>query len=129
MDERPWQRHAPTVRADLPDLHRLRSGIHECLHDRIAIAGSASAATAVAGLSRAHHPYRRLSGRANDRHTLASLARERYPGQLEIIVLNDGSTDGTADAAVNAAEGLHFYDNAKVRVIDYVEKCWQGGGA
>lgn len=52
-------------------------------------------------------------------HTLASLARERYPGELEILVLNDGSTDGTAEAAERARDELHFYDNATVRVINY----------
>ena len=52
-------------------------------------------------------------------HTLASLARERYPGLLEILVLNDGSTDGTAAAAARARDDLHFYENAKVRVINY----------
>ena len=54
-------------------------------------------------------------------HTLASIARERYPGTLEIIVLNDGSTDGTAAAAARARDNLHFYDNATVRILDYAE--------
>ncbi len=54
-------------------------------------------------------------------HTLASLARERYPGTLEILVLNDGSTDSTAKAAARARDELHFYENATVRIIDYVE--------
>jgi biofilm PGA synthesis N-glycosyltransferase PgaC len=52
-------------------------------------------------------------------HTLASLARENYPGELEILVLNDGSTDGTAEAAARARDKLHFYDNATVRVMNY----------
>jgi biofilm PGA synthesis N-glycosyltransferase PgaC len=52
-------------------------------------------------------------------HTLASLARERYPGELEILVLNDGSTDGTAMAAARGRDELHFYDNATVRVLDF----------
>jgi biofilm PGA synthesis N-glycosyltransferase PgaC len=52
-------------------------------------------------------------------HTLASLARERYPGELEILVLNDGSTDGTAEAAARGRDELHFYDNATVRVLNF----------
>lgn len=54
-------------------------------------------------------------------HTLASLARARYSGQIEIFVLNDGSTDGTAQAAARGRDELHFYDNATVRVIDYAQ--------
>lgn len=52
-------------------------------------------------------------------HTLASIARERYPGDVEILVLNDGSTDGTAEAAARAQNGLHFPANATVRIINY----------
>lgn len=52
-------------------------------------------------------------------HTLASIARERYPGPLEILILNDGSSDGTAEAAKRAKDNLHFPDNATVRIINY----------
>ena len=52
-------------------------------------------------------------------HTLASIARERYPGEIEILVLNDGSSDGTAAAALRAKEKLHFLPNAAVRIINY----------
>ena len=54
-------------------------------------------------------------------HTLASIAREQYPGELEILVLNDGSTDGTAQAAARARDRLHFQENTGVRVINYAE--------
>ena len=52
-------------------------------------------------------------------HTLASIGRERYPGAVEVLVLNDGSTDGTAAAALRAQRELHFPTNATVRIINY----------
>lgn len=52
-------------------------------------------------------------------HTMASIARGRYPGDLEILVLNDGSNDGTAQAAARAQQHLHFPLNATVRIINY----------
>lgn len=52
-------------------------------------------------------------------HTLASIARGRYPGDLEILVLNDGSSDGTALAAARAQQHLHFPLNATVRILNY----------
>ena len=52
-------------------------------------------------------------------HTLASIAIETYPGELEIIVLNDGSTDATSDIADKAFRTLPFPDNVTLRLIDY----------
>jgi biofilm PGA synthesis N-glycosyltransferase PgaC len=54
-------------------------------------------------------------------HTLASLGRERYPGQIEILVLNDGSTDRTAEQAERARTGLHFQSNVTVRILNFTE--------
>lgn len=51
--------------------------------------------------------------------TLASIARERYPGPVEVLVLNDGSTDGTAAAAKRAKEGLHWPTNVSVRILNF----------
>ena len=51
--------------------------------------------------------------------TLVSLAAQTYPGEYEVLVLNDGSTDGTADLARRAAAELNFAPNATVRVLDY----------
>lgn len=52
-------------------------------------------------------------------HTLASLARENYPGEIEILVLNDGSTDGTAEAAERGQTGLHFKSNVTVKILNF----------
>ncbi|MCJ7420425.1 glycosyltransferase [Sphingomicrobium astaxanthinifaciens] len=53
--------------------------------------------------------------------TLASIAKETYPGDVEVLVLNDGSTDGTAAAAEAACALLSFPNNIKVRVLDYAQ--------
>lgn len=54
-------------------------------------------------------------------HTLASLARERYPGAVEILVLNDGSTDRTAQQAERGRTGLHFPPNVTVRILNFAQ--------
>lgn len=51
--------------------------------------------------------------------TIASAAHEDYPGDLEILVLNDGSTDATVAVAEEAIKGLRAGPNVSVRVIDY----------
>lgn len=51
--------------------------------------------------------------------TIESAAHEDYPGQLEILVLNDGSNDRTAELAEAARKGLRAGPNVKVRIIDY----------
>ncbi|MEQ7874738.1 glycosyltransferase [Sphingomonas sp. ASV193] len=52
-------------------------------------------------------------------HTMASVARERYPGQIELLILNDGSTDGTVAAAERAEAGLHWQPNVTIRILNY----------
>jgi len=51
--------------------------------------------------------------------TLESIARDSYPDPLEVLVLNDGSTDRTADVAADAIERLAFPRDAQVRVVDF----------
>ncbi|QDP18485.1 glycosyltransferase [Sphingomonas xanthus] len=54
-------------------------------------------------------------------HTLASLAKENYPGEIEVLVLNDGSTDKTVEAAERGRTGLHFKPNVTVKILDFKE--------
>jgi poly-beta-1,6-N-acetyl-D-glucosamine synthase len=51
--------------------------------------------------------------------TLATLAAEDYRGSLEVLVLNDGSTDRTAEIASQAIDKLQLPANRAFRVIDY----------
>lgn len=51
--------------------------------------------------------------------TLTSLSRQDYPGSVEILVLNDGSTDRTVELANRAIAELAFPANITVRVLDF----------
>ena len=51
--------------------------------------------------------------------TLQTIATEHYPGAVEVLVLNDGSTDRTAEVAARAIEQLRFPANTDVRLIDF----------
>jgi biofilm PGA synthesis N-glycosyltransferase PgaC len=53
------------------------------------------------------------------RDTLTSLSAQTYPGVVEILVLNDGSTDDTAALARAAASELSFPASVTVQVLDY----------
>ena len=53
--------------------------------------------------------------------TLESIARDAYRGPLEVLVLNDGSTDRTVENATNAIQALEFPAGADIRVLDFKE--------
>jgi biofilm PGA synthesis N-glycosyltransferase PgaC len=53
------------------------------------------------------------------RDTLTSLARQDYPGPMEVLVLSDGSSDDTVALANRAISDLDFQSNFSVRVIDF----------
>ena len=51
--------------------------------------------------------------------TLKTIAAEGYPGPVEVLVLNDGSTDRTAQVAARAIGQLRFPANTEVRLVDF----------
>ena len=51
--------------------------------------------------------------------TLKTIAAEDYSGPLEVLVLNDGSTDRTAEVAQRAVDDLIFLPNIDVRVLNF----------
>ena len=51
--------------------------------------------------------------------TLRTVVEDGYPGPLEVLVLNDGSTDGTTSAATKAIAGFDLPGNVEVRLVDY----------
>jgi biofilm PGA synthesis N-glycosyltransferase PgaC len=51
--------------------------------------------------------------------TLRTIAGEDYPGPLEVLVLNDGSSDRTAMVAADAIQRFTFPPNAEVRLLDF----------
>jgi biofilm PGA synthesis N-glycosyltransferase PgaC len=53
------------------------------------------------------------------RDTLSSLALQDYPGRVEILLLNDGSTDETVALAEAALGELRFPRNISAKVLDF----------
>lgn len=53
------------------------------------------------------------------RDTLESLSRQDYPGSVEVLVLNDGSSDDTVRLARAAIKKHGFKRKIKARVIDF----------
>jgi len=51
--------------------------------------------------------------------TLATIAAEDYRGPLEVLVLNDGSTDRTTEIAQQTIAGFDLPANRQIRLIDY----------
>ena len=51
--------------------------------------------------------------------TLQTIATEHYPGPVEVLALNDGSTDRTAEMAARAIKRLELPANTDVRLIDF----------
>lgn len=51
--------------------------------------------------------------------TLVSLSRQDYTGQVEILVLNDGSSDETLAIAEQAISELSYPQNISMRVVDF----------
>ncbi len=51
--------------------------------------------------------------------TLETIAQEDYSGPLEVLVLNDGSTDRTVEVAADKVRELAFPPDTIVRVVDF----------
>jgi len=51
--------------------------------------------------------------------TLTSIAAEDYPGPLEVLVLNDGSTDRTAQVAERVIEQLSLSGKRRIELVNF----------
>ncbi len=51
--------------------------------------------------------------------TMESIATSTYPGEIELLILNDGSKDGTVAAAKKARKELPFPKRTKVKILDF----------
>lgn len=59
--------------------------------------------------------------------TLNSLAKQDYPGQFEILVLNDGSTDATLTEAMGAVGRLKRKTHGDFWIFDFGQNCGKAG--
>lgn len=59
--------------------------------------------------------------------TLRSLAAQDYGGQIDIVILNDGSTDGTVAAVGDALDRLDFSARRTVRIVDFPQNIGKAG--
>ena len=53
--------------------------------------------------------------------TLRYVARLQYDGPLEVLIVNDGSTDGTAQRVQESIAALKLPDNMTMRLVDFAE--------
>ncbi|MDR2876334.1 MAG: glycosyltransferase family 2 protein [Methylobacillus sp.] len=51
--------------------------------------------------------------------TLTSLAKQNYPGSFQVLILNDGSKDNTADIVREMLGKLHIPPNASFQLMDF----------
>ena len=61
--------------------------------------------------------------------TLQTVAEESYPGPVEVLVLNDGSSDRTAEVAADAIDPARLPAQHQVRLVDFPVNRRQGRGA
>lgn len=53
------------------------------------------------------------------RDTLVSLAAQDYPGELDLVVLNDGSTDRSSDVVAEALNAIDFGPRRHAEMMDF----------
>ncbi|MDQ6683909.1 MAG: glycosyltransferase [Pseudomonadota bacterium] len=58
--------------------------------------------------------------------SVASLLQQRYPGRLDVVVVDDHSDDGTASVAANAAEALGASERLHVVAAPALPAGWTG---
>jgi biofilm PGA synthesis N-glycosyltransferase PgaC len=51
--------------------------------------------------------------------TIASIVKAEYPGELEVLILSDGSTDDTVTIARNACAAAQLADRFSIEVVDF----------
>lgn len=51
--------------------------------------------------------------------TIKAVAQEDYPGEIELLILNDGSTDRTAELAQAASKTLPGHSRVEVQILNF----------